>query len=205
MSGPESSSTPAGVPSNNSKYVLVLLLLLLGTCGIVVWKFVINKTDPTALTTPTVSLGTATMSAPTNPKLDDIPPPPPLPPPTASASVVKPTGPAVAGGGGAFGCDAKCTGSAPPDLASALQARAAQARRCYNSALAQDSTLKGNVTIAVKIAPNGGVCGASVARSDMPTVAGCVAGVFRGGNFPAPRGGCIDTVVPMSFVPAGGQ
>jgi hypothetical protein len=103
------------------------------------------------------------------------------------------------------GCEAKCVGAPPPDLSSALQGRAAQARRCYNSALAQDATLKGRVTIAVKIAPNGSVCGASVAQTDMPAVAGCVAGVFRSGSFPAPRGGCVDATVPMNFVPAGGQ
>ena len=198
------SMAPAGVPGGNGKYVLVAVLLLLGIGGLVVWKFVLPKSDPSAgLTAPTGSLGAPTITAPTNPKLDDVPPPPPpVPeagPPEAGAKPVGTGGVGVASNG----CDAKCGGAAPPDLASALQSRASSARRCYNTALAQDSSLKGRVIVAVKIAPNGSVCSASVASTDMPSVGACVAGVFRGGTFPAPRGGCVDATVPMNFVPAG--
>lgn len=198
-------SAPAGVPSGgNGTYIAVAVLLLLGIGGLVVWKFVLSKPDPSAgLTAPSGSLGSPTITAPTNPKLDDVPPPPPPVPDSGTPEAgPKPTG---TGGvvTGSNGCDAKCTGATPPDLASALQSRAAQARRCYNSALAQDQSLKGRVTIAVKIAPSGGVCSASVAQTDMPAVGACVAGVFRGGTFPAPRGGCVDAMVPMNFVPAG--
>jgi hypothetical protein len=88
----------------------------------------------------------------------------------------------------------------------ALQVRQSQARRCYNSALASDSSLKGHVTIAVKVGSGGNVCGVSVAANDMgsPAVANCAANIFRSvGSYPAPRGGCVDATVPMSFVPQG--
>jgi hypothetical protein len=191
------------VPGGNGKYVAVALFLILGIGGLLVWKFVIDKPDSTtALTAPNGSLGAPSISAPVNPKLDDVPPPPPPTPDAAPPPDAGRTG-GLGVGVASNGCDAKCGGAWPPDLASALQGRAAQARRCYNSALAQDNSLKGRVTIAIKIAPNGSVCSASVAQTDMPAVGGCVAGVFRGGTFPAPRGGCVDATVPMNFVPAG--
>ena len=79
------------------------------------------------------------------------------------------------------------------------------ARRCYNQALASDSTLKGHVSIAVRVGSNGAVCSANVASNDMgsSTVANCAANVFRSGSYPAPKGGCKDAVVPLSFVPLG--
>jgi len=202
QNAPHSSVAPAGVPGGNGKYIIVAVLLLLGIGALVLWKFVLNKPEQQAtLTAPSGSLGAPSITAPTNPKLDDVPPPPPpLPEAGPVEAGTKPQGGVVVG---SSGCDAKCTGAQPPDLASALQGRAAQARRCYNSALAQDSSLKGRVTIAVKISPSGSVCSASVAQTDMPAVGACVAGVFRGGTFPAPRGGCVDAIVPMNFVPAG--
>jgi hypothetical protein len=50
------------------------------------------------------------------------------------------------------------------------------------------------------------VCKANVGSSDLasPSVAQCVAGYFRTtGHFPPPKGGCVDTAVPISFVPGG--
>jgi hypothetical protein len=102
------------------------------------------------------------------------------------------------------GCDGKCRGTSPPELGQALQVRASQARRCYNQALAQDSTLKGHVSIAVRVGPSGNVCSAAVASNDMgtPNVANCVANIFRqAASYPSPRGGCVDANVPISFVP----
>jgi hypothetical protein len=136
----------------------------------------------------------------TNPKLDDIPPPPPV----EEKPEAGPTGPRIVyvpGGG----CEGKCVGNAPPELGQALQVRAAQARRCYNSALSNDSSLRGRVTVAVRIGPSGNVCSASVASNDMgsPSVANCAANIFRQASYPAPRGGCVDATVPMSFIPQG--
>ena len=107
------------------------------------------------------------------------------------------------GGGG--GCDGTCSGKATAELGAALQARGNQARRCYNSALASDSSLRGHVTIAVKVGPGGNVCSASVAGNDMgsPAVANCAANILRNASYPAPKGGCVVATVPLSFVPMG--
>jgi outer membrane biosynthesis protein TonB len=139
-----------------------------------------------------------------NPKLDDVPPPPP-PVPDAAPPVAS-TKQQVGGTGTSVGaCDAKCTGTASADLNSALQQRAAAARRCYNSALANDSSLKGRVVLDVKISTNGSVCAVGVSQTDMPTVAPCVANVFRGASFTPPSGGCVERAVPMNFTSAGGM
>jgi hypothetical protein len=144
----------------------------------------------------------AASAAPTNPKLDDIP----LPPPPEEKPEAGPTGPRIIYVSANAGCEGKCIGTAPPELQPALQVRGAQARRCYNQALAQDSTLKGRVQLSVRIGPTGNVCSANVAGNEMGTaaVANCAANIFRqSGGMPAPHGGCIDVTVPLSFVPQG--
>ncbi len=203
MSAPPSQA-PAGVPSGNGKYIAVVLLLFLGIGGIAVWRFTGNDPNANALAAPSGSLAAGSLSAPVNPKLDDVPPPPP-PVPDAAPPIASTKGPAGVGGGSYGACDAKCTGTASADLAGALQQRAAAARRCYNSALANDSSLKGRVVLDVKIATNGSVCSVGVSQTDMPSVAPCVANVFRGASFTPPTGGCVERAVPMNFTSAGGM
>jgi hypothetical protein len=169
---PPSSRPPAGVPGRgNTKYAIVALLLVLGI-GVTLWLRRTSTPPPTAK--PVASV--APSSAPSNPRLEDIPPPPP----PEDSSEAKPTGPRIVYVQNA-GCDGKCRGTSPPELGQALQVRASQARRCYNQALAQDSTLKGHVSIAVRVGPSGNVCSAAVASNDMgtPNVANCVANIFR--------------------------
>lgn len=199
---PPSSRAPAGVPSGgNAKYAIVAVLLLLAAGGLFAWRSMTNR-DQAPAPAPVVSAA-ALDRPPPNPHLDDVPPPPP----PEDKPEAGPAGGAartvyVAGGG----CEAKCTGSSPPELAAALQVRGAQARRCYNSALASDSTLKGHVTLAVKVGPGGNLCSVNVAGNDMgtPAVANCAANIFRAaGSYPAPRGGCVEATVPLSFVPQG--
>jgi hypothetical protein len=196
-----SSRPPAGVPESgsNAKYAIVAILLLLAAGGIFAWRNLTNRNE-TPAPIPTMSVAQSA-TPPPNPKIDDVPlPPPPDDKPEGGA------GPKIvyvqAGG-----CDATCKGAATPELQQALQVRGMQARRCYNQALATDSSLKGKVSIAVKIGPAGNVCSASVASNDMgsPAVANCAANIFRAsGGYPAPHGGCIDANVPLSFVPQGG-
>jgi hypothetical protein len=189
---------PAGVPESggNAKYAIVAIVLLLAAGGLWWWRTTTNR-DQTPAPPPVASLASA---APTNPKLDDIPPPPP-PEEKPEAGTGGGVRYVVVGGG----CEGKCSGSAPAELGQALQVRAAQARRCYNSALSTDSTLRGHVTIAVRVGPSGNACSATVASNDMssPNVAACAANIFRSANYPAPRGGCVDATVPLSFVPQG--
>lgn len=197
------SRPPSGVPASggNAKYAIVAVALVLGIVAVIG----LRSCPPTANAPVPIPSASIARSAepPSNPKLEDIPPPPPVEekpeagPTTGPRIVYVPAG----------GCEGKCTGAAPPELAQALQVRGFQARRCYNQALAQDSTLKGHVTIAVRVGPSGNVCSASVASNDMgtPAVANCAANILRSNAYPSPRGGCVDTVVPLSFVPQGQQ
>lgn len=197
---PPSSRPPAGIPDSggNAKYAIVAVVLLLAAGGIYAWRTMTNRQpEPAPPPTPSVAMSAP---APTNPLLDDIPPPPP-PDNTPEAG-----GPHIVYVPANAGCEGKCSGSAPPELGQALQVRGAMARRCYNQALASDSSLKGHVTIAVRVGPSGNVCSANVAANDMgsPGVANCAANVFRSaGSYPSPRGGCVDATVPLSFVPMG--
>jgi hypothetical protein len=199
---PPSSRPPAGIPDSggNAKYAIVAIVLVLGAGGLFALRSMSGKGD---VPSPLPQMPSASASSPfaTNPALDDVPPPPPPDTTpeggTKSNVVYVPTG---------SGCDGKCVGSAPPELGQALQVRASQARRCYNQALANDTSLKGHVSVAVKIGPSGNVCSASVAANDMgsPGVGECAANIFRSaGSYPAPRGGCVVATVPMSFVPQG--
>jgi TonB-like protein len=193
---PPSNRPPAGVPpASNAKYAIVLLLLV---GGLGVTLFLLRKPAQPPLPPPPIA--SAPPPAPTNPKLEDIPPPPP---PEESAEPK--AGPRIIYVQNA-GCDGKCRGTSPPELGQALNVRGMQARRCYNQALAQDSQLKGHVSISVRIGPSGNVCSATVASNDMgtPSVANCAANIFRSANaYPSPRGGCVDATIPLSFVQQG--
>jgi hypothetical protein len=192
---PPSNRPPAGVPpASNAKYAIVLLLLV---GGLGVTLFLLRKPAQPPLPPPPIA---SAPPAPTNPKLEDIPPPPP---PEESAEPK--AGPRIIYVQNA-GCDGKCRGTSPPELGQALNVRGMQARRCYNQALAQDSQLKGHVSISVRIGPSGNVCSATVASNDMgtPSVANCAANIFRSANaYPSPRGGCVDATIPLSFVQQG--
>lgn len=102
----------------------------------------------------------------------------------------------------AHGCLGKCRGSAPPELSSALQVRAAASRRCYNEVLRSDPKVTGKMRVRVRVGADGTACSTDVVASDMPTTMDeCARGMLGKGPYPAPSGGCIDAEVPMSFVP----
>jgi hypothetical protein len=186
---------PAG--GGNTKYVAVIAVLFLGLGGLVFWKMNQKTEAPPPLVVQADAA--PAQSAISQREDDDVPPPAPIPdaapPPHVGGG---------GGGGGGFCNVTKCNGHATSDLESALAFRAKQAHRCYDAALAQDTTLKGKVSISVRVASNGQVCSAGVASNEMATgtVAQCVARMFQNsGHFPAPQGGCIDVAVPISFVP----
>jgi hypothetical protein len=192
---PPTSRPPAGVPQGgNAKYAIVAVLLLLGIGAIVALRAFGSRSEAPA---PAPSMTALEPTAPpSNPRLDDIPPPPP-PEEVVDAGpgprlVSTPSG----------GCEGKCVGVATPELEQALAVRGGQARRCYNQALALDSSLKGRVSVAVRVGPSGNVCSATVASNDMrtPAVANCAANIFRAATYPPPRGGCVEANVPLSFV-----
>ncbi len=187
-------SAPPGVPpSGNGKYIVLALLLLGGIGGVIAWKMS-QKPPPPPIVTQIVDAG----APPPKNTDDEIP----LPPPVEDAGTD--AGKKIVYVGTASQCDAKkCTGTVSSEVEQALAFRAKQAHRCYDNALTQDATLKGKVSIAVRVGANGSVCSAGVASNDMgsPTVANCVAGYFRSGSFPSPKGGCVDVNVPLNFVP----
>lgn len=189
---PPPSSTAGAPPSGNGKYV-VLALLLLGLVGAAIWWKLTHKPAPIVLT-QIVDAGPPPKPTRTD---DDIP----LPPVVEDAGVD--AGKKINHVGIASLCDSKrCSGENWSELEQTLAFRAKQAHRCYDNALTQDPTLKGKVSIAVRVGANGSVCSVAVASNDMgtPTVANCVVSYFRSGTFPPPKGGCADLNVPINFV-----
>ncbi len=194
-SQPSTSLPPTG-GGGGSKYAIVIALLGAGLAGLLLWRHFGAQEPPPVVHVPPP----APTLPPPPPKEDDVPPPPPVEEAGPETSTPKSTVPS-----NWASCDAKvCSGSVTGDLEAALAFRAKTAHKCYDDALAQDSTLKGSVKIAVRIAANGNICSASVAANDLgnPMVAGCIANRFRqAGHYPSPSGGCLDVQVPISLMP----
>lgn len=186
---------PAGVPSGNGKFVVLALLLVGVIAAIVIGAKTCQKPQDPVL----VIQDAAPPPRPSKTVDDDIPPP--IPVEDAGPDAGKKTTVIFTGNQ----CDVKkCTGATNSEVETALSFRAKQAHRCYDNALSQDPTLRGKVSIAVRIGSNGQACSAGVASNELasaPGVANCVAGYFRGQNFPAPKGGCVDVNIPINFVP----
>jgi hypothetical protein len=185
----------AGVPqSGNGKFIALALLLLGVIGGIIAWKTCQTPVAPIVIAPPDAG------PAPKPSQVDeDIPPPVAVP--DAGPDAGKKLGTVTASNQ----CDAKkCAGATSSEVETALAFRAKQSHRCYDNALAQDPTLRGKVSIAVRIGANGQACSAGVASNDLasaPSVANCVVGYFRGQAFPPPKGGCVDVNIPINFVP----
>jgi hypothetical protein len=195
---PTPSMAPAAglPPSGNGKYIVVVVVLVGAIAALLAWRSCGNQPNTT---TPIVSRFDA---APTPHDDDNVPPPPPPDEPVADS------GPQTRINGTYDPCAVKsCAGGKTTDeLENALAYRAKQAHRCYDQALAQDSDLKGHVSVTVRVGSNGTLCAANITSNDMGSdvVANCVANVFRSSrSFPPPKGGCIDAKVPISFVPGG--
>jgi hypothetical protein len=198
---PDSNATPsiapAGLPpSGNSKYIIVVAVLVIGIAGLVAFK-TCGPQPPASPQRPIAMYD----AAPRSHDDDSVPLPPPIEEPVPDSGA--PPRQVV----GYDPCLAKsCSGTTTSELESALAYRAKQAHRCYDAALTQDSELKGRVSVRVRVASNGNVCTADVVGNDMGTdsVAKCVAATFRASrSFPIPKGNCVDVNVPMSFVPGG--
>jgi hypothetical protein len=192
---PRPSITPSGVPSSGAKYVVVAIALLAIIGAAVAWRMCQKPPPPTVVV---VDAAPPPTTSGRNPE-DDIPLPPPVEdagPDAGKKITYIPGTPSQ--------CDAHtCKGQSGSELESALQFRVKQSHRCYDNALAQDPTLRGKMTVSVRVGANGQVCSASVSNNELgsSSVAQCVTGYFRGANFPAPRGGCADINIPINFVP----
>lgn len=94
------------------------------------------------------------------------------------------------------------TESAPVvDAARVLAGLRARFRRCYAQGLASDPTMKGNVVLTIRVAPNGDVAGADVAKNAgvSTAVASCLAEVAKRAVFAAPGGTGSTLTVPFTF------
>lgn len=185
-----------GASSGTGQYIAIAVVLFIMMGGLLCWK-VRGTTDsappPVASTPPSASFtARSTIDAP--------PPPPDDPEPAPSASAGKKT--VVGSGGGGFGCGATTCGTPAPAMRGELQARAGNARGCYERALRTNPNLQGRVVVAVRVDSTGSVCSASVAQDSVGgDVAACILPMFRAGKFSAPTGGCADATVPLNFQP----
>jgi len=191
----QSPSLPPVIPSSgNAKYVLIAVVLIIGIAALIAWRTCGQAAPPPP---PVTSLYDA---APTPHDDDLVPPPPPPPEQVPEAGGIK-----YVYVGDPCTSAKTCSGTTTSDLETAIGFRAKQAHRCYDQALASDDSLKGHVTIKVRVASNGRVCSANIAENDMGTdaVAKCVQARFVGAGMPAPKGNCVDVNVPLYFHPGG--
>ncbi|HEY2510758.1 MAG TPA: AgmX/PglI C-terminal domain-containing protein [Polyangiaceae bacterium] len=190
------STAPAGVPpSGNAKYIVIVLLLLLGIGGLLIFRA--GQKSPIDQP-PIVSMFDA---APISHQEDFVPPPPP------PEEAVPDSGQATRPMQASDPCAVKnCSGQVTSELENAIAFRGKLARRCYQDALANDSELHGRVGLRVRVASNGSVCSADIASNDLgnEAVAKCAANAYRTArSLPAPKGNCVDLAVPLNFVPGG--
>lgn len=196
-------SIPATIPkgSGGGPYVAAIAVLILLIGAMAWWKFGGSPQPPPPHVVQSVSVNTTTA-----PPIFDMPPPPEMdsgtPTDAAADAPVRPKS------SGAELCSGKCTGTAPAALQTALSGAASASRSCYERALRNNTMLQGRLTVAVRVASTGSVCGASIAQDGLgsPEVSSCVTAIFRGRSFPPPTGGtCVDVNIPLSFTPREGK
>jgi hypothetical protein len=192
------------VESGSGKYIALILLFGGASAGLFFWHQS-QTSAPAPAPTPSASAAIAAAHAPHDEPVDIPPPPPPAVPDAAPESG---TAKATSNASSAPAVDScaqpTCIGQITPDLNSALSFRGKTAHKCYDEALGQDPTLKGQVVINVRVGTNGAVCSSSVVSSEIsnPSVAACIANKFRqGARLPSPAGGCVDVDVPMKLLP----
>jgi hypothetical protein len=194
------SETTPPVPKSggNGPFILAAIVMLLLMGGLIYWKTKGSGTDTAKVEAPKPS------AAVEQPGLDEPPPPPPPIASTdasATPDTTKPTKKLGGVGGGACG---PCTGDATPSIVSALHAKGAQARSCYEHALRQNAMLAGRMSINITISATGSVCSAGIGSNGLgdPSVANCVVQMMKSGTFSPPGGGsCVQVAVPLNFTP----
>ena len=192
------SDTTPPVPKSGGSgpFILAAIVMLLLMGGLIFWKM--KGSEETAKVD--VPKTTTTQDQPT---LDEAPPPPP--PPVASTDTsakpddTKPGSKKLTGNGG--GICGPCNIDPTPSIVSALHAKGAQARSCYEHALRQNETLAGRMSVKLTINQLGQVCSASIGSNELgdPSVANCVLQMMRSSAFPSPGKGCTEVAVPLNF------
>jgi len=76
-------------------------------------------------------------------------------------------------------------------------------RHCYQQGLASDPTMKGNVVLTLRVAPNGDVSTADVSKNTgvSPTVAACLVSAAKRAVFDPPGPAGASLTVPFTFSP----
>ena len=94
-----------------------------------------------------------------------------------------------------------CGGSLPPALMAELRAIAGQTRACYDRALKTNPKLEGRLAVALRVLEDGRACPAELADDSLngdDEFERCLVDTFAR-SYPAPREGCVNTVVPLNF------
>lgn len=196
-----SSEIPKQPSSGSNKILIVLTLLMLSaTAGLLIWKFTGKSESESAAPAETVT-GTEYERPSDTPAPPPPPPPPPSEEPSAAPSAQTPSNAPVRSGKSA--CTLPCEGNATAALKAALAGRGGAGRRCYEKSLSQNATLRGRMTVHVRVGSNGSVCSASVSNDELhdPGLSNCIVGVFRASSLPEPEKGCVEVDVPLNFVP----
>ncbi len=176
------------------------MLLLAGS--LVAYKMSGSSSDPEVVEEKVAAPKTEPKPAPV--VLDNAPPPPPSEEELAEEEKAEKEATekkSVKAYKGPAGCSSPCKGTAGGDLVSALSARAAGSRSCYNNALRRNPNLEGKMTVNLRVSPSGAVCSVSTSNNSLgdPAVASCVSAQFRATQFPKPQGGCVDMAAPLNF------
>jgi hypothetical protein len=207
----DSSVPPPPTRGASPALTIVVVLMLAGIAALLWWRSGQDEESAgeTSMGQVAASPSSASAGLPAPPVVVHAPPPPPPPVEEAApAGEVPASSSSDPGQKGApdvrraSPCGGDCGGTAPPELHAALSARAQQARSCYQAALRQGASGEGRVVVAVRVAQNGAACSVSLAADTLgnPGVSSCVTAKFRSGSYPLPKGGCVDTQVPINFV-----
>lgn len=191
-----SSTTPPPPKHGGSgPFIIAALVMLLLMGGLLYWKLGDDGPGPAA--------PAAVNTAPAAPQIFDEPPPPPPPPEEPKNAAVEPKTPTKRVTGSVGGCAGECNGEPSSGFRAQLQAKAGQARGCYERALRQNAQLQGRMKVSLRVGPTGSVCSANVTLNELGDsgIASCVTQIFRSSAFAAPQGGCVDAEVPLSFIP----
>lgn len=125
------------------------------------------------------------------------PPPPPLPEPTLGGGAGAPA--SVRNGA------VVVNGRLPPEVIQRIvRQNTGRMRLCYENGLRNNPSLRGRVTVKLVIDRSGAVSTASDGGSDLADagVVACVVRAFGNLSFPAPEGGIVTVVYPLTFTSA---
>lgn len=192
MSSDLPSKSPAGA---SGSYVWAAIIMLVVAGGLVTWRMV----HPSSPAPPTATIAAVSEQ----PKVSEPPPPPPPPdeqPADAASAAAAPAAKAIRA---ASSCGGECKGEVSTELRTYLSGRAGQGRKCYERSLLQNASLKGRMRVQIRLSAQGQLCSAMMASDELqdPGLDACILQMFRNSVYPAPRSGCVDVAVPLSFVP----